>query len=278
MKQANLIKVRSFYAKTLAQVSASHDPRVEEVFNTVHREAFLPPGPWKLLVDGQYIETPNDDPINVYQNFAIALNPAKGINNGEPHLHAQWIGAVSPRPGETAIQIGLGMGYYSAILSLLVQPCGCLIGFELDQEMAEASRINLAMFDNVSIVTGNATSLNLPPSDIIYVSASVTAPPTHWLASLRLNGRIVFPWRPSDDVALAMLITRVVSGFEVRPLKPAWFIPCAGASIQKKHLREMNLSAARHIRSLHFKHEHPPDDSTVIEYDEFWFSTAEVRK
>ena len=134
MSQANLDDVRRAYAREMARVSASPDPRLEEVFYRVHREDFLPPGPWKLLVEGRYVETPNSDPAHVYRNSAIALDARKGINNGEPYLHAMWIGAAAPQPGETITQIGLGMGYYSAILSLLVQPGGHLTGFEIDSE------------------------------------------------------------------------------------------------------------------------------------------------
>ena len=88
-------------------------------------------------------ETPNSDPRHVYRNSAIALDARKGINNGEPHLHAMWIGAAAPKPGETITQIGLGMGYYSAILSLLVQPRGRLTGFEIDSGLAEIARRKL---------------------------------------------------------------------------------------------------------------------------------------
>jgi len=122
VSQANLDRVRRAYAKEMARVSASRDPRLEQVFCRVLREAFLPPGPWKVLVEGWFVETPSSDPAHVYQNVAIALDARKGINNGEPYLHAMWIGAVAPQPGETITQIGLGMGYYTAILSLLVRP------------------------------------------------------------------------------------------------------------------------------------------------------------
>jgi protein-L-isoaspartate O-methyltransferase len=170
---------------------------------------------------------------HVYQNAAIALDSRKGINNGAPYLHAMWIGAVAPQPGETVTQIGLGMGYYSAILSLLVLPGGRLVGFEIDSDLAEITRRNLSAYENVSVVAGDATSLEVPPSDLIYVSAAVVEPLEQWLTALRPGGRLIFPWRPTVDVALAMLVKRVAAGFEARPLLSCWFIPCAGASSHK---------------------------------------------
>lgn len=276
MGQADLDGVRRAYAKDMAKVSLSPDPRIEGTFYTVRREGFLPPGPWKLLVEGRYVETPNSDPVHVYRNSAVALDARKRINNGEPHLHARWIGAVAPQPGETVTQIGLGMGYYSAILSLLVQPAGRLIGFEIDSELAEAARHNLASYENVSVITGNATALEIPASDLIYVSAAVAVPPESWLAALRPGGRLIFPWRPTTEVALALLVTRVPEGFEASPLMSSWFIPCAGASSPRSTILAPNPSTAQRIRSLHLRRARPPDESAVAIYENVWFSSAEV--
>ena len=276
LDRAKLDDVRGSYARALARVSASADPRLAEVFYRVHREDFLPPGPWKLLVEGQFVHTPSSDPAHVYQNAAIALDARKGINNGEPYLHAMWIGAAAPRPGETVTQIGLGMGYYSAILSLLVLPGGRLIGFEIDSDLGETARRNLSAYENVSVVTGDATSLELPPSDLIYVSAAVVEPPEQWLTTLRPGGRLIFPWRPAVDVALAMLVKRVAAGFEAKPLMSCWFIPCAGASSHKGRLLDPNPSSTQRIRSLQLNWHSGPDESAVAIYEHCWFSSANV--
>jgi protein-L-isoaspartate(D-aspartate) O-methyltransferase len=98
-----------------------------------------------------------------------------------------------------------------------VQPGGRLFGFEIDSELAELARRNLESFENVSVITGNAASMELPPSDPIYVSAGVAAPPEQWLATLLPGGRLIFPWRPTPEVALAILVKRVPSGLEARP-------------------------------------------------------------
>jgi protein-L-isoaspartate(D-aspartate) O-methyltransferase len=276
LSQANLDGVRRAYSREMARVSASPDPRLEEVFYRVHREAFLPPGPWKLLVDGRYVEMPNSDLAPIYQNVVIALDARRRINNGEPHLHARWIGAVAPQAGETITQIGLGMGYYTAILSQLVLPGGYLTGFEIDRDLAEIARRNLASFENVSVVAGDATSLEIPPSDLIYVNAAVVKPPEQWLIALRPGGRLIFPWRPTIEVALAMLVTRVTEGFQARPLMSSWFIPCAGASSHKGILLAPSPATARRIQSLHLTSVRAPDDSAIAIYEHCWFSSAKV--
>jgi protein-L-isoaspartate(D-aspartate) O-methyltransferase len=273
----HLEEVRRSYAKELARVSAWRDPRFEEIFYRVRREDFLPPGPWKLLAGGRFVETQDSSPAHVYQNAAIAIDTRKGINNGEPHLHAMWIGAVAPRPGEDVAQIGLGMGYYTAVLALLVAPGGHLTGFEIDSELAKAAHRNLSAYENVSIVAGDATVLPVPPSDLIYVSAAAVDPPEQWLAALRPGGRLIFPWRPTVDVALAMLVKRVAAGFEVKPLMSCWFIPCAGASSPRGTTLAPNGASASRIRSLHLTRERVPDKSAVAIYENVWFSSAKPR-
>lgn len=273
-RRASLAEIRGFYARQLASASRSLDPRLLRVFESIPREAFLPPGPWKILVaeTETYLETPSADPAYLYQNTLVALDADRRINTGEPLLHASWIGAVAPQPGETVTHIGAGAGYYSAILSMLVLPNGRLNAFELHAELAEAARRNLLPFENASVVAGNAVSLPLPPSDLIYVNAGVIAPPAQWLSALRPGGRMIFPWRPSPAIGLAAIVTRAASGFQFRPFRPAWFVPCVGASDSAASDIAPDHVAAWRTRSLHLTSEQPPNESATAVYGHVWFS------
>ena len=95
-----LDEARTLYARMMAAASGSADPRLERIFELVPREAFLPPGPWHVMVEHRLVETPSADPALLYQNALVVLDRQKGINNGEPFLHAGWIGATAPGPGE----------------------------------------------------------------------------------------------------------------------------------------------------------------------------------
>ncbi|TIV07133.1 MAG: YdcF family protein, partial [Mesorhizobium sp.] len=59
------------------------------------------PGPWTVFAGEGRFETPSADPTYIYQNVLVVLDADKGINNGEPLLHAMWLGKVEPKPGET---------------------------------------------------------------------------------------------------------------------------------------------------------------------------------
>ncbi len=228
------------------------------------------------MVNKGYYETPSDDPVYVYQNNLVALDAEKGINNGEPFLHAAWIGAVNPRPGDRICHIGAGSGFYTAILSVLASPGGSVDAFELDATLSNAARQNLKPYEGVTVTHGDATQVDLPPADLIYVNAGVLAPPPSWLNALRPGGRMIFPWRPADRVGLALLITRTEDGgFDAKPLMNAWFIPCVGAaSTQDYFATAPDARAAWSVRSLWLTSERAPDETAVVTYKHVWFSLA----
>ena len=85
---ASINEIRAFHAKLMAAASCSGDPRLERIFELIPREAFLPPGPWRIRLNDRSIQTPSADPVYLYQNTLVVLDAAKGINNGEPFLHA----------------------------------------------------------------------------------------------------------------------------------------------------------------------------------------------
>src|SRR3954452_1280292 len=119
---------RRVYAGQVARLAEVRDRRIEQAFASVPREAFLPPSPWTVISLG--VATRTSEIADIYDNVLVAIDPERGINNGEPALHAAWIDTVSPQPGETVIHVGAGTGYYTAILALLVQPNGRIEAFE----------------------------------------------------------------------------------------------------------------------------------------------------
>jgi protein-L-isoaspartate(D-aspartate) O-methyltransferase len=274
--KSSLEEIRGFFATMMAVASGSTDPRFERAFELVRREAFVGPGPWHISVYQRTVETPNADPVFLYQNVLVQLDAAKGINNGEPFLHAAWMGAVAPKAGDAICHIGAGTGYYSAILSVLVLPGGSVNAFEIDEGLARRARDSLEPFENVLVIQGDATQLPLPPSDLIYVNAGVVAPPLGWLKALRPQGRMIFPWRPSQAAGLAIIITRQRAGFSVKPVMASYFIPCVGASDAEQCLKVPDLREAWSARSVWLASDREPDDTAGAICKDLWFSAAEI--
>ncbi|PST62864.1 SAM-dependent methyltransferase [Rhizobium sp. SEMIA4064] len=258
----------------MVAASNSLDERLERIFELVPRETFLGPGPWLITVNRRYVETPSADPAFLYQNALVALDRTKGINNGEPFLHAAWIGFASPKSGETVIHIGAGTGYYTALLSMLVLPNGHVHAFEIEEDLASRARENLRPFEGISLIQGDATTLALPDADLIYMNAGAIAPPASWLKALRPGGRIIFPWQANKKAGIAVLITRTETGYTARPLMPSWFIPCVGASDLAECSKSPSVDDAWSIRRVWLTEDRAPDESAVAIYKDLWFSKA----
>ncbi|MET3592353.1 protein-L-isoaspartate(D-aspartate) O-methyltransferase [Mesorhizobium shonense] len=268
---------RKFYAKLMAAHARSADPRIEEVFASVPREAFLGPGPWTVFAGDGGFKTPTADPSYIYQNVLVVLDADKGINNGEPVLHAMWIGKVEPKPGEAVTHIGAGTGYYTALLARLVEPGGSVTAFEIEADLAAQAKVNLAAYGNVEVVPGDAVAGPLPPSDIIYVNAGVIAPPATWLRALKPGGRLIFPWRPAERIGLAVLVTRMHAGFVCQPFMGSWFIPCVGASLAGPEAKVPTRERALRTRSIWVSEDKAPDRTATAVFGDVWFSSRAIR-
>lgn len=277
-------EARRFYARLLAAHAGTQDPRLEEAFATIPREAFLGSGPWTIIVipwaSGRHaVETPSADPVHLYQNHLVALDRDKGINNGEPLLHAMWMTKVAPKPGEQVTHIGAGTGYYSAILSRLVEPGGKVTAYEYEAHLAAHAADNLAGYDNVSVVHGDAVHAELPPSDVIYVNAGAIAPPASWLKALKPGGRLIFPWRPAEKIGLAVMVKRLEKGFACEPFMRSWFIPCVGASQAGPESTSNKVPTpeqAKRSRSLFVREEKAPDATATAIFGDVWFSSRSL--
>ena len=116
-----------------------------------------------LNLNGQaYVQTPDDDPEFLYQDLLLALDREREINIGEPSAHAYWLGACNIKEAEAVVQVGVGSGYYTAILAHLVGADGRVYGYEIDEVLAARARENLRDVHHAEVThrcrTGLATS------------------------------------------------------------------------------------------------------------------------
>lgn len=115
---------RTFYANLIVRGTGSSNERLIAAFSSVEREHYVGKGPWQIAVIDGYIPTISDDPRLLYQDILVGLATNRGINNGQPSFHANFLNACSPVDGELAVHIGAGTGYYTAILAALVGTTG----------------------------------------------------------------------------------------------------------------------------------------------------------
>ena len=186
--------IRAAYARQILAAAGVDDPRLAAAFGTIRREDFLGPGPWPVLRRlGEYVPTPDADPVYLYTDDLVGILPERQLNNGQPSLHAHLIHRAAPSDGEHVVHIGTGSGYYTAILAHLAGPSGRLTGIEYDPELAARAKANLAPYPTVNIVEGDGASVSFDQADVIYVNAGCTRPAESWLDRLADGGRLILP-------------------------------------------------------------------------------------
>ena len=213
---------------------------------------------------------------DIYDNVLVAIDRTRGINNGEPALHAAWMGAVSPQPGETVIHIGAGTGYYTAILARLVELGGRVEAYEYEADLAAHAADNLRDYPQVTVHAGTGFGRFLPGAEVIYVNAGVIAPDPAWLQALRRDGRLVFPWQPHRGWGPAMLVTRKDEGFRARQLINVGFISCTGETTRAANRHGPSEADIAATRSVWLVADREPDHTATAVYDAVWFSSDHV--
>lgn len=189
MTDDRLAAIRRRFAEKIAKQRKVADARLIEAFATVPREQFLGAGPWHVLNNTpDYVVTASDDPSLVYVNAPIALDPARRLNNGEPALHIELLAQLAPQPGDHVVQVGVGGGYYTAIISRLVGASGRVTAIEYDGELAQRATRNLASERNIDVICADGTSHEFDLADGIYINAGATRPSTLWLDKLKQIG------------------------------------------------------------------------------------------
>jgi protein-L-isoaspartate(D-aspartate) O-methyltransferase len=272
-------KYRSLYAKLICTAAKLDDPRIEEAFRSVKREPFAGPGPWWLTLGAHpYVQTPDDDPAFLYQDLLLALDHERGINIGQPSAHAYWLGACNIKEGERVVQIGVGSGYYTAILAHLVGAAGRVYGYEIDEVLAARARENLREVHQAEVRMQSGVASDLPQVDLIYVCAGAARPCRMWLDALRPRGRLLFPLAPKDVFGGMLLVTRPDQGsaWSAKFVSRAAFIGCLGLQDEEvgHRLKDAFSKNWDNVRSLRL--DGSPDDSCWFAGDGWWLSTADV--
>ena len=166
---------------------------VLRAFAAVPRELFLHEGPWRIRCDvaPEYWSTADADPVHVYHDVLIAIDERRKLDNGLPSLWARLFDLLDLKANERVVQIGCGLGYYSAILSDLVGPGGKVVAMDCEEAFVRRARRNLRAWENVEVVHGDGCEDVGGPADVIIVHAGFTHPHPLWLKSLRPKGRLL---------------------------------------------------------------------------------------
>ena len=285
MTDDSITAARRWFADELQHTAWVQSPTVVEAFATVPREHFSGPGPWRLLSPlrmGNYWTTQDADPRHLYHDVLVAIDETRRLNNGQPSLWACLYDQLELSPGDHVIHVGVGTGYYTAILSEIVGRGGHITAVEIDPGLAEQARSNLApAWPQATVVTADGFTFQPErPAEAIIVNAGVSHLSLAWLDSLATkNGRLLVPLTGAERFGAFLLITRAAGETRRYPAKfvsRTGIIACVGGRDAEAEAR---LSAALRksdftaIRSLRRAPEEP-DDTCWLAGDGWWLSTT----
>jgi len=239
-------EARAAYAEKIRGLAGLRSPALLRSLRRVPREAFLGPGPWKLMFLDQlgegYKETPDADPCHLYDNVLVAIDPVRKLNNGEPAALLRWLDGLDLAPGERFLHVGCGVGYYTAIAAEAVQPGGIAVGVEIDPDLAERARRNTAGIAGLEVRSGDGSRLAGEGFDAVFVNAGATDVLPAWLDLLRPGGRLLLPLTVSvpkmaGGVGRMLLVRRDLAGYTAELQGMVGIYHCAGARSQTGEAR-----------------------------------------
>jgi len=290
MRGERLRNLRQAYADELTQLAPIGYAPLQKAFATVPRERFLGPGPWIAFAAGQPgAPTPDDDPAHVYRNVLVSLDAAKKLNNGEPRFWAVLFERLRPAPGERAIHVGAGTGYYTALIAEMVGPQGRVTGIEFEPDLAAKAKENLAPWPNVDLLAGDAMVLADGAADVIVASCGLDQVPLRWVRMLNDGGRMLIPltttlddW-PGGGSGVNLLVTRQGERFAAAFVGTVGIYHCmsgrteaAGAAVKAAFgALRADIAAGRPLRRVaSLRLAGAPDDSCWLAGEGWWLSTS----
>ncbi|HCB04880.1 MAG TPA: methyltransferase domain-containing protein [Nocardioides sp.] len=183
------------------------EDRVSEAFAATPRECFLPRGARRRAA--------HDGPIAI----------GHGQTNSQPRTVADMLRLLEVRLGDRVLDVGSGSGWSTALLAQLTGPEGQVVGVELEPNLVDFGRRNLAHFTRpwARIETADPERLGWPagaPYDRVLVSAEARTLPAALVDQVDDGGRMVIP-----VFGTMLLVRRTRAGTEVSGHGGYRFVP-----------------------------------------------------
>ena len=158
---------------------------VAEALGAVPRHVFLPLVPPAAAYADEAVVTKSDAAGRAVSSCS------------QPTMIATMLGQLRPEPGQRVLEIGAGTGYNAALLRHLVGPAGTVVTVDLDADIVDAARRNLAAagVDGVEVVQADGADGWPPgaPYDRIILTVGADDLSPAWVYQLAPDGRLVVP-------------------------------------------------------------------------------------
>src|SRR5690348_48513 len=179
-----------------------------------------------MLVVPRHEFVPEEFRARAYEDLPLPIGSGQTIS--QPYIVAAMTVALRLLPTDRTLEIGSGLGYQAAVLSLLARE---VFTIERRHELASAASEKLSSlgYHNVHVHCGDGT-LGLPefaPFNAILVAAAAPAAPQPLLAQLAEGGRMIIPVGDAENQELQLIEKRGGKLF-TKMLEGCRFVPLVG--------------------------------------------------
>lgn len=190
-------------------------PKIIKAFKKIKRADFVLP----------------KDVINVEVNAPLPIGHGQTIS--QPATVAFMLELLSPKEGESILDVGTGSGWTTALLAEIVGKKGKVYGLELIDELREFGEINVSKYNfikhgiaDMRIGDGYHGLPELAPFDKILVSAASLNLPEKLLRQLKVGGRLVIPIGEKKETQEIVVIDKIKEGEFTEERYPGYvFVP-----------------------------------------------------
>ncbi|MDH4944227.1 protein-L-isoaspartate O-methyltransferase [Sulfurimonas sp. C5] len=166
----------------LINTNALHSPDIIKAFIAIDRYDFVK----------------NQNSYATYEDFPLSIGNSQTIS--QPTTVAMMLEMLSPKQGNSILDIGSGSGWTTALLAHIVGQEGCVTGLERLDELVEfgSNNLNKYHFNNAKIIKAtDRLGIQGKKFDRILVSASAEDFPTKLTDQLKPGGKLVIPVKNS---------------------------------------------------------------------------------
>lgn len=283
-KKRDLKDARHWFAEDIRIAApVRHNPAIITAFAKIPREHYLGAGPWRIhprQFDRPAYISATADPQQIYHDVLVSIDHDLEINNGLPSLWAYYFDQMAIKPGDVILQVGAGVGYFTAILAELVTASGQVIAYEIDDALAGRTKENLKGYSNVEVLSGDACKAeDLPTLDAVIGFAGVTHTPENWFSNLAETGRILLPFTADDHWGGMLRLEKRSGEIKVSSLGDCGFYHCNGArkTSEAAALKTALEATGGKVPALGQMHRGQPengDESVWYVGDGFWLTKA----
>ncbi len=186
--------------------------------------------PWLLqaMLDiPRHLFVPPSGQDKAYQDGPLPIGGGQTIS--QPYIVASMIELIEPEASDRVLEVGVGSGYSTSVLSRLV---GEVYGIERDGSLlAQAQkRFKELGVSNVRLKEGDGTLgwESEAPFDAILVTAAAPQIPKSLLGQLKTGGVMVIPVGKRHEQDLVRVVKRSEDRFQEKVLYAVKFVPLIG--------------------------------------------------